>query len=319
MSSIQLQNALAQIVSIEKQLPEYAPPQKLYKTFQQFVIQEAPAGEQKRIVLSSATQPSKEVSAQVHKLMKDLLETAETGRSAIPPDQRAIVERFRQQIETVEAIEKQPVQLEAQTTRPSTIFPTVEEVKKELPPLRRDPSASELSNRADARRALINLGWVAPIMVVGLFIGSLLFMVIGIATVLWFTVPDLVIFIIDKVHEKQMKSVLEKAKTLDELVPLFEQISSRAQAKFFVELGPDYREKLCKWNEKTYHDDVMRQLCDLVNTLQDDTASKEWKQQAFQSLPLRTLPSSGRYSFQFELRSLLIEKGMTGGTIILQE
>jgi hypothetical protein len=111
------------------------------------------------------------------------------------------------------------------------------------------------------------------------------------------------------------EKALKDAKNHGDIVPLFERLSPEAQARFFVELGPEFRAKLCEWNEKKYHDNGMTQLSDLVDTLQDDKIPKEWGTTAFQSLPLRTLKAESRYGFQSELRSLLIEKGTTGGTI----
>ena len=63
----------------------------------------------------------------------------------------------------------------------------------------------------------------------------------------------------------------------------------------------------------------MRQLADIVDTLQDGAAPAEYKRQAFQSLPLQKLKLD-IYEFQNQtLQKLLIEKGLTGGAIVLPQ
>jgi hypothetical protein len=326
MSSIQAQrNAMAQIISIEEQLPEYAAPSKMYQIFQQFTTQEAAPGKPAAFILKDAA-PDRAASERVHEQMKGILKLVSENRTAIPPEFLSNFERFQRQMQQFDtrAAEMGEVQRAPQPVQQKT-YRVVKEIKETIAKPFRPFWSEGMWVQTFTAGIMMGIGVANVASVSTLAVVSGLTAVslgLGLAIPFFLIVPGLIglAFVFNQFrHRKLAEEAFRLANTPDQIVPLFSKLAPEAQARLFVELGPDFRAKLCEWNERENHDTGLQQLADLVGVLQDDNASVEDKRQAFQALPLKKLKPMDIYAFQYQqLKRLLIEKEMTGGTLILQ-
>ena len=324
MSTITPADALATILLVERQIPQYASPSKVQALFQRLTVHEDASGKQKIELTPNPQNPS---ARAVHETMLQCLAIVAKDPSAIDPHDQKAVGRFQEHMALLAEME-QARPTEGETARasplPSAAIPSVIEVKQQISSFFRPFGSGVLEwfgGGILALSLLFGSSVMIPLMVAGgaAAATSAVFLpftfIFGVPALIG-TVVGLTMLVVYVVKRRQNEIALYNAQRPEEIVPLFESLRPEAQAKFLVELGPEFREQLCLWNEKHYHDDGMRQLCELVNTLQSDESPLEWKRKAFQSLPLKVWCTE-RYSFQFdELKKLLIEKQMTGGTII---
>ena len=330
MSSVSpLQNALAQIIAIEKQLPQYVAPKNVYQIFQLFNAKQATQDEPISFVRSATWgTPDRETASRVHGQMREILTLVTENRAAIPPQYLPQVNRFEQYMQQYDNFEagetsSRPHGGESLT---STQFPTVQDVKDTM----KKPFRPFWTNKTVSLMYFpsfhlpLGIGLVIATAVctgLGLFISM-----VGLGLGLGFGIPLILVgvaglaLVLDKFrHRKIDENAFANARTHKQIVPLFSELTVDAQARLFVELGPEFRAELCEWHEKNTHDTGMRQLADIVDTLQDGAAPAEYKRQAFQSLPLQKLKLD-IYEFQNQtLQKLLIEKGLTGGAIVLPQ
>ena len=305
-SSAQPGQALRQIELFESHLPFYFAPKKVYEIFRRAAFQDSASGPGKSLIFQAEPQNTA-MTKTVHTAMKEALKLVDQNLPKMKPHERLTVHSFREHLAIFEKME----QSVGSTQSPSPAAPNVKEVVRRI---KRPVIASVITAYPNSSMVgLCFLGVGAVSVITGLV--TILALPVGL-TFLAVSLPFFLmgggIVVINMIRKRVDTKKFHAATTLDQLVPLFERVNPGIQARLFVKLGPEFREKLCDKVEKRrknrfFQDTTMRKLTELVNTLESNEVPDNLKAEAFKSLT-REKQGLALYAFQNELQYFFAER-----------
>ena len=156
---------------------------------------------------------------------------------------------------------------------------------------------------------LISGGFVGPMIAAGVVIAAPVLTVLA-----GFTAGIITHFR----HQKANEKAFAEASTPKQLVPLFWKLAPEAQARFFVDLGPEFRKNLCALSGKKYgagssRDTRMQEMADIVGILQGSIAVPEEDRKQAVQIFLESSYFSWDWKandFGVALQNLVRERGM---------
>ena len=124
-----------------------------------------------------------------------------------------------------------------------------------------------------------------------------------------------IVLLVEAIQRYRAQKAYQNADSIEKLAPLFDKMSKQAQAKFFVELDPRFREEVCKRFDKGFFRGELRFLGDVIDTLKEEKYTDEMKRAAIQSLCDFTAKNPVAH-FKDELLQVLKEDKLLAGVIV---
>ena len=296
------QSALASISAFESQLPISVADDKdkrIVEVFERLHVQASPTDRSAaRIVLKEKIHTATKTD-----VSEGLLSVVEIVRTITPSllsgKDRLNVDLFARQMRQFAAWKSEqrpPASLPAaeQQSHPaaqSREYPTVSDVKQRITkPLRSFWERVERTFKNDLAFPAFTTTCASALVFVTSSILAVIAAGTAIAAVPIFMasisglglVAGIVLFVIDHLRQKVVKEKLDQAKTYENIIPIFYKLSFQAQARLFVELGPDFRAKMCAATvgdpdimSSKYWNKEIQDLKNIVDIIQDSPAESE--------------------------------------------